>query len=111
LAWAARCAGLGDALKRYTDEQKRIAVVMVGDARIIVRVEVCILARSFVSAFLEHSDGDFDQMGLLLSSNDCILYNQQQSVCLRLCGADLDKVHRGAKCRFSFSISAIFTFR
>lgn len=82
------------------------------DARIIVRVKVCILARSFVSAFLEHSDGDIDQKGLLLSSNDCILYNQHQSVCLRLCGADLDKVHRGgAKCRFSFSISAIFTFR
>lgn len=99
------------------DEQKRIAVGhgrrvrRVGDARIIVRVEVCILARSFVSAFLEHSDGDIDQKGLLLSSNDCIRYNQHQSVCLRLCGADLDKVHRGAKCRFSFSISAIFTFR
>ena len=82
-----------------------------GDPRIILRVEVCILARSFVSAFREHSDNDMDQKGRLLASNDCILYNQHQSVCLRPCGADLDKVHRGAKCRFSFSISAIFTFR
>lgn len=31
LAWAARCAGLGDVLKRYTDEQKRIAVDMVDE--------------------------------------------------------------------------------
>ena len=31
LAWAARCAGLGDALKCYTDEQKRIAVDMVDE--------------------------------------------------------------------------------
>lgn len=83
----------------------------VGDARIIVRVEVCILARSFVSTFREHSDSDIDQKGRLLSSNGCILYNQHQSVCLRPRGADLYKVHRGAKCRFSFSISAIFTLR
>lgn len=31
LAWAARCARLGDALRRYTDEQKRIAVDMVDE--------------------------------------------------------------------------------
>lgn len=82
------------------------------DSRIIVRVEFCILARSFASAFRKPSDNDINQRSrLLLASNDYILYNQHQSVYLRLCGADLDKLHRGAKCRFSFSISAIFTFR
>ena len=31
LAWAARCAGLGDAPKRYMDERKRIVVDMVDE--------------------------------------------------------------------------------
>ena len=40
MAWAARCAGLGDALKRYTDEQKRIAVVMVDECGSVAKVGV-----------------------------------------------------------------------
>lgn len=31
-----------------------------GDARIIVRAEICILTRSFVRASREHSDSDID---------------------------------------------------
>lgn len=80
-------AGNGRAETHRRRHGRRVRRVV--DVRIIVRVEVCILARSFVSAFRERSDGDIDQKGPLISSKDCILYNQHQGVCLRLFGADL----------------------